>query len=310
MAHFTFTRGGGVWNPGTPVLASELADIDSKTERAVNGDGGGVWAPASQIEIGGAGLKVSGTELYVTSPATFTGLVTMTDELQCDGDVTLGNTGGDQVACNAEFDCIGPALFFSNVTVGEDDTDTLTVNATASFNEGVTLGSTAVDTLTVNATATFNNGVTLGSSSADAISVPGTLGVADVNFASGTVDFAASMAYLLKCRIAPSGAGRLALRTFAMTDANSTTRGSADDDLVYVPAGVLSADRTYQIDDTGAANGDAMEFSNLLDAANNLVVKDPSGTILVTLNGTAGQNQWARAARLGGFWRVLGVASI
>ncbi|NUP08465.1 MAG: hypothetical protein HOW73_20640 [Polyangiaceae bacterium] len=63
MGHFDFTRSGGVWT-GTPlVTADEMADLDSKTERAINGDEGGTWAPTTVITIGGQGVTITGTSI-------------------------------------------------------------------------------------------------------------------------------------------------------------------------------------------------------------------------------------------------------
>ncbi len=35
-----YTRAGGVWTPGSGLLAAELADLDRKTVESVNGKGG------------------------------------------------------------------------------------------------------------------------------------------------------------------------------------------------------------------------------------------------------------------------------
>jgi hypothetical protein len=61
MAHFARTRADlTAWSNGTAVTPAEFNDLDEKTKKALNADDGGVWAPASIIEIGGAGLKVTG----------------------------------------------------------------------------------------------------------------------------------------------------------------------------------------------------------------------------------------------------------
>jgi hypothetical protein len=60
MAHFDFTRAGGVWTGSPALLTAEIADLDSKTERAINGDDGGTWAPTTTINIGGQGVTVTG----------------------------------------------------------------------------------------------------------------------------------------------------------------------------------------------------------------------------------------------------------
>lgn len=60
MAHNAYIRALGVW-PATSVLTStEMATFDLRQYQAVNGDLGGVWAPAAAITIGGSGLSVTG----------------------------------------------------------------------------------------------------------------------------------------------------------------------------------------------------------------------------------------------------------
>lgn len=59
MAHFDYTRPAGVWAAFVPVRASELADLDRKTFKAINGDDGGTWAPSAPIAIGGQGLEIA-----------------------------------------------------------------------------------------------------------------------------------------------------------------------------------------------------------------------------------------------------------
>ncbi len=59
MAHFNLTFPlGAVFL--SELSSAQLDDLDSKTERAINGDEGGTWAPAGVIIIGGAGIQVTG----------------------------------------------------------------------------------------------------------------------------------------------------------------------------------------------------------------------------------------------------------
>src|SRR5690348_4618315 len=72
MGHFDFTRPGGVWSGSAIVATSDMEDLDSKTERAINGDEGGTWAPTSPIVIGGSGAELTG-------PTTISGEATISD---------------------------------------------------------------------------------------------------------------------------------------------------------------------------------------------------------------------------------------
>lgn len=63
MTHFDYTRTGGIWTGSMDLLAAEMADLDSKTKRALNADEGGTWAPTTTITIGGQGVTITGTSI-------------------------------------------------------------------------------------------------------------------------------------------------------------------------------------------------------------------------------------------------------
>ncbi len=76
MAHNTRIRALGLWTLDSPVTPAEFEAFDLAQFEQINGDQGGVWAPASQIEIGGAGLKISGPlDIPIGSTTTFSGAV-------------------------------------------------------------------------------------------------------------------------------------------------------------------------------------------------------------------------------------------
>lgn len=61
MAHNTRIRPNlAAWSPG-PVSAAEFDALDQGQFESINGDDGGVWAPASTIVIGGSGVQMTGT---------------------------------------------------------------------------------------------------------------------------------------------------------------------------------------------------------------------------------------------------------
>ncbi|HWA29103.1 MAG TPA: hypothetical protein VG734_25865 [Lacunisphaera sp.] len=76
MAAFEFTREGGIWTDISDLQAWELQDLDRKTAKALNIVDGGSWAPLNVVEIGGAGIKVTGptivTDLTVLGDITAT----------------------------------------------------------------------------------------------------------------------------------------------------------------------------------------------------------------------------------------------
>lgn len=60
MSHNTRIRSGGLWITGSTITTDELEQLDANLYAAINGDGGGTWAPSAVITIGGSGLTVTG----------------------------------------------------------------------------------------------------------------------------------------------------------------------------------------------------------------------------------------------------------
>ena len=123
------------------------------------------------------------------------------------GNLTISSNGGTTTISDIISHTGASATFNNNVTLGSSSADTLTVNATPTFQSGatinnglgvngtttlydnVTIGSDSNDTLTVNSTTSFNNNVTLGSSSADTLTVNGEVAAnTDITFANNGLD--------------------------------------------------------------------------------------------------------------------------
>lgn len=60
MSNIPRIRAPGLWVPGSVVLPEEFEAIDEIRPWMINADGGSTNAPTVQIELGGAGLRVSG----------------------------------------------------------------------------------------------------------------------------------------------------------------------------------------------------------------------------------------------------------
>lgn len=58
MGHPDFARPNGVWGASFVPTADDIYFWTSATGRALNGDGGGVYAPAKPIIVGGAGIQL------------------------------------------------------------------------------------------------------------------------------------------------------------------------------------------------------------------------------------------------------------
>lgn len=101
MAHLTRVRAPGFWTNNSNLLSTECEAFDSRIYKAVNGDDGGVWAPAAQVEIGGAGIKITGAGVFtgglvsntvsVSNTLTVQGVTTLQDAVNITGDITGNN---------------------------------------------------------------------------------------------------------------------------------------------------------------------------------------------------------------------------
>ncbi|MBM61364.1 MAG: hypothetical protein CL484_00265 [Acidobacteria bacterium] len=77
-----FTRANPLgWVKGQLLTAGQINQVDVNQSQAVDGTGGGVYVPAAPIEIGNAGVIVTGAGLSGTaSTLSITGLVTLTTQ--------------------------------------------------------------------------------------------------------------------------------------------------------------------------------------------------------------------------------------
>lgn len=61
MPNFTRTQLTGTWTGGSYTFTpSDMASLDAKQFAMVNGDRGGMWAPSNTLDIGNAGLSLTG----------------------------------------------------------------------------------------------------------------------------------------------------------------------------------------------------------------------------------------------------------
>lgn len=147
--------------PGTRLLASEMNDIQDYLSNALDATGGGTYAMTAPIEF---------TSSTWTLPATtFTGAVTCTSvtasgAVVCNGNVTLGNAAGDTLTVDATATFNAPVTAVGNVELGTNASNTLQVNSTTDFGSAcefhgnLTLsGTTKLDgTLTSTSGMSFN----------------------------------------------------------------------------------------------------------------------------------------------------------
>lgn len=322
MAHHTRTRVNlAAWASGA-VSPTEFDNLDANGFKSINGDDGGVWAPASPIELGGSGLKMTGPfeadgATTLDGDVEINGLLTVnsaTAEFQ--GNVVLGNGGGDTLTINATTTIAGDLTvtsgtveFHGNVRLGNGAGDAITVDGTSTFNANATfngtttqvngntvLGNTAGDTLTVNAVSTFEgNAVANGTFEFNG----------DVAF-DGDVDFSASGLILgaptLGVRIRYIDSGRVPWRTPVSAADTAVTLSVTESDLYWIDGAIVTAERHWTISDTGAVDGDRFICARKAGGTGSILVKSPGGSDLGSI-GTDGGT--VIVARVAGSWRFV-----
>ena len=76
MAHFVLRRANlAAWAVGTVVTDAEFWSFDEDSFKSINGDDGGAWAPGAAIDIGGAGLLLSGANHALSGTLSVTGTI-------------------------------------------------------------------------------------------------------------------------------------------------------------------------------------------------------------------------------------------
>lgn len=164
MAHFTRVRPSGFWTSNSTLLSTECEAFDSRIYAAVNGDGGGVWAPAAVIEIGGSGLKTTGAfvatggitanTVSVSNTLTVQGVTTLQDAVNITGDITGNNdlfierigvhgamVGGNLLSVHGDATITGDGNIDGGLGVGGalSVVGTVSVESTSLFQDDVTV---------------------------------------------------------------------------------------------------------------------------------------------------------------------------
>lgn len=256
MAHLVRVRSPGTWLSLSTLLASEMESLDAQLYKAINGDGGGVWAPSAIIEIGGLGIRITGA-FVVTSQAELEGGADITGNLSVSGGSNLHNTtvtGSCSVSGNIHSD--------ADLSVADDASITGDLTAaTVAVGGGLFSGKAFSVTGNAHVSGTFISvGAFFASNNA---SVSGNLSVEGNTTlqADLSVDGDTSLlgAVSLTQPLTPSGSGRVRVKAVEGADAD-TTYTIANAECVVVLSTSITANRIYSLSTTGAATGDRIVF--------------------------------------------------
>lgn len=267
MAHFAFTRAGGVWIAGTVVTAAEAADFDAKIYKALNADDGGDWSPAAIISLAGAGLRMYGApfRLYDSLGPTLcfdwddgSGTAFWSDCLISIGatatlqieDLSTFNIGaGAVVDDRGDRTCIGDWDLSAGTWTGKTGHVLHALASAGTYVFDNVVNFTGV--VDFAAAVQFGGDVALGNAAGDTILV------------NGTTSHTAPVTFYDDVTVADpltlSGDGRIRTRVVAGADADTTYNVNQYDE-VHVVNGALSADRNYTIAD--GAPGEHIRIMN------------------------------------------------
>lgn len=280
----------------------EAEIIDSQLVFAVDGNGGGTYAPSSLIILGGQGLQVTGDFFDVTSPTAF-----FHDGLTIDGgDFSITSTG--IFTCRPNTVVIGSgASIAAQMTVympTRIDGATTINGATTIFGQ-----------LTVQAhSAIFNDGIGVAGAAA-VIGAGLTLAAGDMQISPGqTVNLMAGSVITNRGAIKNTDAGYISKRVYTNLDRDVGITVGAVSNVAIVSAdrffpGSLTADRIWEVGDTSDVDGMEMEVSLMRCTPGFRVqlLRSTDLTEIVTLqHGTVGTMIAAvRLVRASGRWEIF-----
>lgn len=304
MAHFQRIRLFGLWTTGSALQPGEMELFDANLSKAINGDEGGPWAPTSPIELGGAGIKITG-------PAEFTGEFKVATEALLQGGATI--TGGP-LAVSTNANVQGNLTVDGNASMGGN----LSVDGSASVVGNLSVEGIAVlqDDVGIDGTLTVAGGTGLGGAPEGGFAakvtgnckVTGTCSIGSNLTVDGAVTLNAATLVANDLGVTGTltvngkfkGHGRFKRDIFTMVDAGGTI-SPADYQMIYLADGVLTADRTIILDTATAEAGDAIRV--IVDEDTKFLEIDHALDTL-TMRRATGQVYIAEFTFFGGTWRV------
>ena len=223
--------------------------------------------------------------------------VSVSNDLSVGGTALIQSGATLQVDAGGTLQCVGSAFFEGVVDFNFPLTldVSFTANELATFNEKAIFNDPGggLNALEATGTALFSAQVTttglLVAGGGIIVGAPGLINSGPTQLV-GAVELDSPMTL--------QGGGRIRERIVVGADANSSY-GPATVDFVRVDT--LTAARDYTINDTGAADGDSIEFANF-NATHNLVIKTPLGATIIALRQTGGGNVAVRCVRIAGSW--------
>lgn len=283
MSHFAYFAPFGVWPILTVVPHDFLQQVDQNLFKAVNGDDGGTWAPTSVITIGGSGLTVSGV-LTASGSTFFTGGFMTVSAVATFGGTNFNVEGIAQfdgaVICTSTLSVTGNFACTGNANISlQTSTGSLVVNTTMACTGAATLHGVTCTTLTASGAVQTNGSLTT---------------VGNLNVAGGSTFTAGPQVF--------SGNARPARPIVSVGATAGMTASPQAASYYYYPS--TAAGSTVQISDTGAVDGDSLEFF-VVSTTQSLAVLNPSAVLITPLIFTSTNPYYAKVVRVSGTWTLV-----
>lgn len=299
MSHFAYTR--ATWVTGTALTAGDMASLDAKTFKAINGDEGSTHAPSSMITIGGSGAQMKLVGASTIDAASLTAVNVSVVEIQ-----------------NGSFLRIhGETHYYTDSFTAVDGTWRFRTGSSQELESGAALVADAGSTITVNGSFSVGSGGTAHFATGSTTTFDGTLnimggalfGSAYAAAFTGLVAFAgntriqagvASLSIPLTCHLA----GRVTKRppvVIATASADITGIGPATADTLIIRGVTASLVTHVPI----GLDGD--EFTVVYKSVSTpMDVYDANtGFYVITLQNIVGGHRSVTLIQVAGAWEVL-----
>jgi len=292
ISNLNYTRPLGVWNPGV-FYAAELADLDAKTVKAPNFKDGSTHVPSSPVTVGGAGMSL---RLVGQNTVDVAGYIDVDGYISIKPGGYFENTGTSVFWSTVNFNAGGvgfstPVTFYSGTVATFDAGSTINVNGS--------MNAAAIVVGTVQIADSLYTGPD------SATSLTGTLSVSQAAYLHGDVHLEETT--YLEGTLLVSAVGTVQWRTVIGQD-NDSSYSVSTADIVYVGRPTFTANRTYYIDEVGAANGKKISFYRQdATTAHTVTLKRSSdGSTICLLGWNAGNYIWVDLMRMLGVWQIVG----
>lgn len=288
---FDRQRDPGLWTFDSVIQGAELEYWDDAISNSLDMDGGGTYAPAADIVVGGAPGVDWTFSLPVKCDDDFSvfGAVTFLDDLTVTGVSHLNDVEIDGLHVFEEATFSDETTFDADVTCNDGLETFGLINAWGGIaaNQFSFGGGAFQDLVTFYGDVDINGDVDV---------------IGAVRFNSGSVRIATSLE-IAGGPVTFGNDGRIPQRYTVGPNSNASFTPTAHDH-VYVPEGGIDADRSYSIDDLGAVNGDRMRFTNA-DTGQFIFVKGNGGATIIGLKFVTDQAYWCDVQRIGGVWTLV-----